>query len=231
MKEADLFEYLKSNLYPDLVKSPGTFDTFDSNLLKTKTNSFYPCDLETLEYGNKLNDTIINSYFELIATSNQKKCLALSSFVFLDSTSPDRVVNWYNKHSSESYDFYLISIFDEKICHWSVVIINCARKSIMHYDSLLNSSVLLIRRIKSVLSTVFDQLKNIKYWTIEKESPSIPRQKNTIDCGVFICLFTRLYCQSSIPIQFSNVDIVNFRKHIKSEIFTNEILNFTISKE
>ena len=29
MKEADLFEYLKANLYPDLVKSPGIFDTFD----------------------------------------------------------------------------------------------------------------------------------------------------------------------------------------------------------
>ena len=29
MKEADLFEYLKSSLYPDLVKSPGIFDSFD----------------------------------------------------------------------------------------------------------------------------------------------------------------------------------------------------------
>ena len=29
MKEADLFEYLKDSLYPDLVKSPGIFDSFD----------------------------------------------------------------------------------------------------------------------------------------------------------------------------------------------------------
>ena len=29
MKEADLFAYLKDNLYPDLVKSPGIFDTYD----------------------------------------------------------------------------------------------------------------------------------------------------------------------------------------------------------
>jgi len=29
MREADLFEYLKSELYPDLVKSEGIFDSFD----------------------------------------------------------------------------------------------------------------------------------------------------------------------------------------------------------
>ena len=29
MKEADLFEFLKESLYPDLVKSPGIFDSFD----------------------------------------------------------------------------------------------------------------------------------------------------------------------------------------------------------
>ena len=29
MREADLFEYLKSELYPDLVKSEGIYDSFD----------------------------------------------------------------------------------------------------------------------------------------------------------------------------------------------------------
>jgi len=29
MREADLFDYLKSELYPDLVKSEGIFDSFD----------------------------------------------------------------------------------------------------------------------------------------------------------------------------------------------------------
>lgn len=29
MKEQELFDYLKDNLYPDLEKSEGTFDTFD----------------------------------------------------------------------------------------------------------------------------------------------------------------------------------------------------------
>jgi hypothetical protein len=29
MKEKELFDYLKENKFPDLVKSEGTYDTFD----------------------------------------------------------------------------------------------------------------------------------------------------------------------------------------------------------
>lgn len=34
MKEAELFAYLQGSLYPDLVKSPGTYDTFDCSSVK-----------------------------------------------------------------------------------------------------------------------------------------------------------------------------------------------------
>lgn len=34
MKESDLFEYLKQSLYPDLVKSPGIYDSYDCTSAK-----------------------------------------------------------------------------------------------------------------------------------------------------------------------------------------------------
>jgi Ulp1 family protease len=64
---------------------------------------------------------------------------------------------------------------------------------------------------------------NIKYakteWIFRSES-NTPQQTNNYDCGIFLCLFSKLiiYAKKITTIQFTIADIIKFRSRMKKEL-------------
>jgi len=71
MKEADLFDFLKVDIYPDLVKSEGTYDTFDC--ISYKAGHFIELKCRVTHYSDLLIEQM--KYRKLIEQAVQSNLL------------------------------------------------------------------------------------------------------------------------------------------------------------
>ncbi len=71
MKESDLFEFLKVDIYPDLVKSEGTYDTFDC--ISYKAGHFIELKCRVTHYSDLLIEQM--KYRKLIEQAVQSNLL------------------------------------------------------------------------------------------------------------------------------------------------------------
>jgi len=71
MKEADLFDFLKVDIYPDLVKSEGTYDTFDC--ISYKAGHFIELKCRVTHYADLLIEQM--KYRKLIELAVQSNLL------------------------------------------------------------------------------------------------------------------------------------------------------------
>jgi len=71
MKEADLFDFLKVDIYPDLVKSEGTYDTFDC--ISYKAGHFIELKCRVTHYSDLLSEQM--KYRKLIEQAVQSNLL------------------------------------------------------------------------------------------------------------------------------------------------------------
>ena len=99
MREAELFEYLKTNLYPDLVKSPGIFDTYDCSSelaghyieLKCR-NTHYPTLLiEEVKYRKLITQSAERDLIPYYINSTPQ---GVYSFDLMDLPEPEWVSHW-----------------------------------------------------------------------------------------------------------------------------------------
>ncbi|RNA23157.1 Sentrin-specific protease [Brachionus plicatilis] len=207
----------------EIIVNDSLTDTIldQSLVLKTKNTAVFRHDILSLHDKNCLNDVIINIYFELLSHKPPNKCISISSFVYIDSNNQTKLKKWYVEKNAEHFNYYLIPIYTAKNKHWSLVIINTKKRSILHYDPYFDSSIETIRKVKNMMGVLFDQLKCIKNWThLNKENINFPKQLNNYDCGPFICLFARqiIYSQT---VNFSN-------DHIKDFLSQDQVNNVTL---
>ena len=71
MKESDLFDFLKVDIYPDLVKSEGTYDTFDC--ISYKAGHFIELKCRITHYSDLLIEQM--KYRKLIEQAVQSNLL------------------------------------------------------------------------------------------------------------------------------------------------------------
>ena len=71
MNEAELFEYLKRDLYPDLVKSEGTYDAFDC--ISQKAGHFIELKCRATHYPDLLIEQM--KYRKLIEQATERNLL------------------------------------------------------------------------------------------------------------------------------------------------------------
>jgi hypothetical protein len=114
MKEADLFAYLKENLYPDLVKSPGIFDTFDCSSvlaghyieLKCR-NTHYPTLLiEQIKYRKLITQSAERDLIPYYINSTP---LGIYSFDLMDLPEPE----WFVQKMPVTTEFENVSKIDK----------------------------------------------------------------------------------------------------------------------
>jgi hypothetical protein len=99
MKEQELFDYLKLDLYPDLVKSPGIFDSFDcisqaaGHYIELKCrHTHYPTLLiEEMKYRKLITQAAERDLIPFYINSTP---LGVFSFDLMDVAEPEWVSHW-----------------------------------------------------------------------------------------------------------------------------------------
>ena len=99
MIEAELFEYLQENLYPDLVKSEGIYDSFDcisqqaGHYIELKCrHTHYPTLLiEEMKYRKLITQSAERDLIPFYINSTP---LGIYSFDLMDIPEPEWVIHW-----------------------------------------------------------------------------------------------------------------------------------------
>ena len=99
MREAELFDYLKECLYPDLVKSPGIFDSFDciseqaGHYIELKCrHTHYPTLLiEEMKYRKLITQAAERDLIPFYINSTPN---GVFSFDLMDLAEPEWVSHW-----------------------------------------------------------------------------------------------------------------------------------------
>jgi hypothetical protein len=99
MKEQELFDYLKANLYPDLVKSPGIFDTFDCTSalaahyieLKCRATHYPTLLIEEIKYRKLITQAAERDMIPYYINSTPQ---GIYSFDLMDLPEPEWVTGW-----------------------------------------------------------------------------------------------------------------------------------------
>jgi hypothetical protein len=99
MKEIELFEYLKANLYPDLVKSPGIFDSFDCTSalaahyieLKCRATHYPTLLIEEIKYRKLITQAAERDMIPYYINSTPQ---GVYSFDLMDLPEPEWVTGW-----------------------------------------------------------------------------------------------------------------------------------------
>jgi hypothetical protein len=106
MIEAELFEYLKESLYPDLVKSEGIYDSFDcisqqaTHYIELKCrHTHYPTLLiEEMKYRKLITQSAERDLIPFYINSTP---LGIYSFDLMDIPEPE----WYNQTMPVTTEF------------------------------------------------------------------------------------------------------------------------------
>jgi len=106
LKEAELFEYLQANLYPDLVKSPGIYDSFDciSELaghyieLKCRQTHYPTLLIEEMKYRKLITQSAERDLIPFYINSTP---LGIYAFDLMDIPEPQ----WYSEFMPVSTEF------------------------------------------------------------------------------------------------------------------------------
>jgi Ulp1 family protease len=186
-------------------------------------------DYDTLEPGEMLNDSIVNSYLTLIERSDT---ICLSSFLaykFLKSDYPTTEKWFKGKGEYSKYDLNAIKQIIIPICqdmHWTLIIVDVDKKSYLCYNSASTTLDLNKHTIDLILNGIFHNFNNIKAKDFNKKlTPStIPKQTNGFDCGMFICLYARYYLLND-DFTFDQSMINSFRSHFKVELENMKLNN------
>jgi hypothetical protein len=99
MKEQDLFDYLKSSLYPDLEKAPGIYDAFDCISitashyieLKCRYTHYDTLLIEEMKYRKLITQAAERDLIPFYINSTPK---GVFSFDLMDVPEPDWVSHW-----------------------------------------------------------------------------------------------------------------------------------------
>ena len=99
MKEQDLFDYLKSSLYPDLEKAPGIYDAFDCISttaghyieLKCRYTHYDTLLIEEMKYRKLITQAAERDLIPFYINSTPK---GVFSFDLMDVPEPEWLSHW-----------------------------------------------------------------------------------------------------------------------------------------
>jgi Ulp1 family protease len=162
-----------------------------------------------------LTDEIVNFYIKLLEESSS------------DRTGPSvSVVNsFYFGHLKRKLEWSLVLPKHRLIIpiniegnpgHWFTLCIDFLKAEIQIYDSLRTNYEEVVAIVKEKFQLNF-RLKVSRF----------PKQKNAVDCGVFMCMAIRfLYLECENNLSFKHNDIPKIRKLMAEEIKLKRILSF-----
>lgn len=189
-------------------------------------------DIQTLENGQWLNDEVINFYMNLLVERNENQGYpalhVFNAFFYakLKHSGYSSVKRWTRGISLFEKELILLPIHQR--VHWSLVVIDLRKRSIVYLDSMGQTG-------KSICETIFQYLQNesktrrnieldpLEWKQYSMTSEEIPLQLNGSDCGMFTCKYAD-YIARDQPVTFSQQHMPTFRKRMVWEILHSQLL-------
>ena len=189
-------------------------------------------DIQTLENGQCLNDEVINFYMNLLVERNENQGYpalhVFSTFFYpkLKHSGYSSVKRWTQGINLFEKELILVPIHQR--VHWSLVVIDLRKRSIVYLDSMGQTG-------KSICETIFQYLQNesktrrnieldpLEWKQYSMTSEEIPLQLNGSDCGMFTCKYAD-YIARDQPVTFSQQHMPTFRKRMVWEILHSHLL-------
>lgn len=195
-------------------------------------------DIRTLNEGSWLNDEVINFYLSLIMersgseeakTAGWPRVYTFNTFFYqkLAASGYAAVKRWTRSVDIFSFDILLVPLHCSM--HWCLAAVDFRKRTIHYYDSLMSKGdkghfLLQLR------SYVEDESQGKKKESIDWKAWELivaedaPQQKNTSDCGVFICQYSECLSRDA-PFAFEQQHMPYFRKRMVFELLYKSILS------
>ena len=196
-------------------------------------------ELVRLQDGNWLNDQIIDGYMWLINERSrrelelnslfQPKVHSFNCYLYLKMMQ-----NEFNSVSNHTKRWN-INIFEKDLLlfpislgnHWTLGAVEINNKQVKYFDSLGGREGKFFKSMKIFLQNETNSRKCVgeidwNEWKFEVVK-SIPKQHNSYDCGVFVCIYAE-YLAKGIEFDFTQRDMKLFRQRIKYELLTGKLL-------
>lgn len=171
---------------------------------------------------------MVNFYIQLVIRKLAKNTLFFSSFFLVkleqskkEKTFDSFVKSWCKREKVFKHDTVLIPI-NIANSHWTLVHIQPKKRKITYLDSFRGKNVSCVELVKEFLiERRKEERENEIMWQVEYRQ-DIPKQTNSYDCGVFVCLNAMAICLGQDP-KYKQQDIENFRKQIFLQILQNRL--------
>ena len=190
----------------------------------------------TLKDGVWLNDEVIDGYIGLVS-SERKIARTTQHFMpsfFMTKLLPDegsrinyqQVRTWTKNVNLFTCEQVYVPINENNV-HWTGLIADMKERRIQYYDSLGGTGRDYMEAMLEYLGKEHMRLYGCSMdktgWCLIPSKRSLPRQSNTYDCGVFLCLFFD-YLSSKRPFNFSAIDMPLARRRIAKSILDGKIV-------
>ncbi|CAN0559850.1 unnamed protein product, partial [Ectocarpus sp. 12 AP-2014] len=185
--------------------------------------------LKTLMPRKWLNDDVINAYMVLLQrNSSSQKNIFMNTFFYTQFTAPDVRHALVREYTSNLNTTGAVKIFvpvNHDLNHWTLIVIDVEKKQVISMDSFneereyaTDEMLEWIQQEHIQKKRSFDKQK----WTMLHMN--VPIQKNTVDCGVFVCMFAA-YFANDRPFTFTHRDMTKMRARMAWSILNRRLDN------
>ena len=131
-------------------------------------------------------------------------CFVLTGIFANSYSSPD----FYSKVDLGLLDELYLPFCDGH--HWSLIVIDVKNGYIREFDSMSTRTRINMSMLETLVSWLKKRIPARQHWQHVMYTDA-PQQKNTHDCGIYVCMFADLLALR-LPLSISASDITNYRK-------------------
>ena len=199
---------------------------------KQDLENLYGC--KSREEDNYLTNFVVEAYFQLIQTASLSKGLNVEILgweAFEKGFGKKQIKDLLKgKGPLMNQNVVLVPCNPGNSKHWFLLAVLPKEKELLVLDSKAGSfskptTVNAISKMRKLLQQLDSSLHVNQWCFTTNTSMDIPQQGNNIDCGVFLCMFTRCFLLQS-PVPYSK-SIISVRRHIIVELHEQELQSFT----
>lgn len=201
-----------SNPAPVVAYSTGKRSAADTdNLAQAAKKSRRLSLLDTLAPGTWLDGDVIYDYLVLLA-KKADRCLVLDA-CFIESVERKGVglvSRWSEKEQPMACQLVFFPVTTGS--HWRLIVAKPQRRMIVAYDSLLLDCSESLEAVRKIMTSVDNEIP----WS-SAHCKSVPVQKNTWDCGVFLVACAEALMMQ-LPFDFSQSEMNKKRAEIRRRL-------------
>ncbi|KAG8302148.1 SUMO1 sentrin specific peptidase 1 [Homalodisca vitripennis] len=181
-------------------------------------------DYAAIVNNERISDKVITAYLNLLqvrGTRSQWPTIFVYNTNFMKKVLSEK---WTKKVDIFRFEMLLVPYFVENIRHWVLITIDMRTKQITVFDSIHGDHTAAIEKLTEYLSAEALNKRNeillTKKWKLLGKAG--PKQYNTVDCGVFLCITAEAYTADR-TITFTQSDIPWLRGVIAEELKSGKL--------